>query len=77
MNPILIIGGGISGVTSAVELAEAGREVILLEQASHLGGNVVKCTTTSRSSVRPPVAWRLISDESATIPVSACSRKQK
>ncbi len=42
MNPILIIGGGISGVTSAVELAEAGREVILLEQASHLGGNVVK-----------------------------------
>ncbi len=42
MQPILIIGGGISGVTSAVELAEAGREVILLEQSSHLGGNVVK-----------------------------------
>ena len=42
MLPILVIGGGISGVTSAVELAEAGREVILLERDSHLGGNVVK-----------------------------------
>ncbi|MDA3822063.1 MAG: FAD-dependent oxidoreductase [Bacteroidales bacterium] len=42
MNPILVIGGGISGVTSALELAEAGKEVILLEKTSHLGGNVVK-----------------------------------
>ncbi|MCF8226531.1 MAG: FAD-dependent oxidoreductase [Bacteroidales bacterium] len=42
MNPILIIGGGISGVTAAVELAEAGKEVILAERTSHLGGNVVK-----------------------------------
>ncbi len=42
MQPILIIGGGISGVTSAVELAEAGRDVILLERSPHLGGNVVK-----------------------------------
>jgi quinone-modifying oxidoreductase, subunit QmoA len=42
MLPILIIGGGISGVTSAVELAEAGREVILLERSPYLGGNVVK-----------------------------------
>jgi quinone-modifying oxidoreductase, subunit QmoA len=42
MLPILVIGGGISGVTSAVELAEAGRDVILLERDSHLGGNVVK-----------------------------------
>ena len=41
-KPILIIGGGISGITSAVELAEAGREVILVEQKPYLGGNVVK-----------------------------------
>jgi quinone-modifying oxidoreductase subunit QmoA len=40
--PILVIGGGISGVTSAVELAEAGKEVILVEKSSYLGGNVVK-----------------------------------
>jgi len=41
-KPILIIGGGISGITAAVELAEAGREVILVEQKPYLGGNVVK-----------------------------------
>ncbi len=42
MKPILIIGGGISGITSAVELAEAGKDVILVEKEAHLGGNVAK-----------------------------------
>ncbi|MBN2347356.1 MAG: CoB--CoM heterodisulfide reductase iron-sulfur subunit A family protein [Bacteroidales bacterium] len=42
IKPTLIIGGGISGITAAVELAEAGREVILVEQKPYLGGNVVK-----------------------------------
>ena len=42
MKPILIIGGGITGVTAAVELAEAGREVVLVEKESWLGGNVLK-----------------------------------
>lgn len=41
-KPILIVGGGISGITATVELAEAGREVILVEQKPYLGGNVVK-----------------------------------
>ena len=39
---ILIIGGGISGVTTAVEIAEVGHEVILIEKLPYLGGNVVK-----------------------------------
>jgi len=42
MKPILVIGGGIAGVTAAVELAEAGREVVLLEKGPYLGGNVVR-----------------------------------
>jgi quinone-modifying oxidoreductase, subunit QmoA len=41
-RPILIIGGGISGITAAVEIAETGREVILAEKEAFLGGNVVK-----------------------------------
>ncbi|MEN8157447.1 MAG: FAD-dependent oxidoreductase [Bacteroidota bacterium] len=36
----LIIGGGISGITAAVELAEAGRKVVLVEREPYLGGNV-------------------------------------
>ena len=42
MNPILVIGGGISGITTAVEIAEVGKEVILIEKMPYLGGNVVK-----------------------------------
>jgi quinone-modifying oxidoreductase subunit QmoA len=38
--PVLIIGGGISGITAAVELAEAGKEVVLIEKDNYLGGNV-------------------------------------
>ncbi len=41
-KPVLIIGGGISGVTTVVEIAEVGKEVILIEKMPYLGGNVVK-----------------------------------
>ena len=35
---ILVVGGGISGLTAAVEASEAGSEVYLVEQKSYLGG---------------------------------------
>ncbi len=38
----MVIGGGISGITAAVEIAEVGKEVILVEQKPYLGGNVVQ-----------------------------------
>jgi len=41
-KPVLVIGGGISGITTAVEIAEVGKEVILIEKMPFLGGNVVK-----------------------------------
>jgi len=41
-KPVLIVGGGISGITTAVEIAEVGKEVILVEKEAFLGGNVVK-----------------------------------
>ena len=41
-KPILVIGGGISGVTVALEAAEAGYEVILLEKSPSLGGRVAQ-----------------------------------
>jgi len=41
-KPIIIIGGGISGITAAVEAAETGYEVILVEKLPYLGGRVVK-----------------------------------
>jgi quinone-modifying oxidoreductase subunit QmoA len=39
-KPILVVGGGIAGMTAAIEAAEAGREVILLEKSPFLGGRV-------------------------------------
>ncbi|TCS60308.1 CoB--CoM heterodisulfide reductase iron-sulfur subunit A family protein [Varunaivibrio sulfuroxidans] len=39
---ILVVGGGIAGVSAAVEAAESGYEVVLLENAPTLGGRVAK-----------------------------------
>ncbi len=37
---ILVVGGGIAGVTSAIEAAEAGCHVVLVERSAYLGGHV-------------------------------------
>jgi quinone-modifying oxidoreductase subunit QmoA len=39
---ILVIGGGISGLTAAIEAAEAGADVILVEKEAFLGGRVAR-----------------------------------
>lgn len=39
---ILVVGGGIAGITAAVEAAEAGHDVILLEKGPTLGGRVAQ-----------------------------------
>jgi quinone-modifying oxidoreductase subunit QmoA len=37
---VLVVGGGMAGVTAAVESAELGRQVYLVEQTASLGGRV-------------------------------------
>ncbi|MFZ5899145.1 MAG: FAD-dependent oxidoreductase [Bacillota bacterium] len=39
---ILVVGGGISGLTSALEAAEAGYEVFIVEKNPYLGGRVAQ-----------------------------------
>jgi quinone-modifying oxidoreductase subunit QmoA len=41
-KPILVIGGGIAGLTTALEAAEAGGQVILAEKTPWLGGRVAR-----------------------------------
>lgn len=44
---ILVVGGGITGISAAITAADAGKDVILLEKTDILGG----AATTSHSSV--------------------------
>ena len=37
---IMVVGGGISGLTAAVEAAEAGAEAVIIERNPYLGGRV-------------------------------------
>ncbi|MFC1982976.1 FAD-dependent oxidoreductase [Chloroflexota bacterium] len=39
---IIVIGGGISGITAAIEAAEAGYDVFLVESNPFLGGRVIR-----------------------------------
>ncbi len=41
-RPLLVVGAGIAGVTAALEAAEAGHEVVLVEQGPSIGGRVLR-----------------------------------
>ncbi|MFL7808759.1 MAG: FAD-dependent oxidoreductase [Anaerolineae bacterium] len=41
-KPILVVGAGISGISAALEAAEAGGEVVLVEKDSTVGGRVLR-----------------------------------
>ncbi len=56
---ILVVGGGITGVTAALEAAEAGYEVVLVEKQARLGGFVA--TLKRRFPTAPPYT-ELMSD---------------
>ncbi len=48
---VLVIGGGLAGLSSAVALAEAGLHVRLLEKRPHLGGRATSYTLPDGSEV--------------------------
>ncbi|MFA5780937.1 MAG: CoB--CoM heterodisulfide reductase iron-sulfur subunit A family protein [Bacteroidales bacterium] len=47
INPAtLIIGGGISGITAALEIADAGKKIFLIEKSHKLGGHTAEIDLT-------------------------------
>src|SRR5512141_2254328 len=38
---ILVVGGGVAGMTTAIEAAEAGCDVVLIEKSPYLGGRAI------------------------------------
>ncbi len=46
LKKVAVIGGGISGMHAALELADKGFEVVLIEKEPNIGGNMVKLDRT-------------------------------
>ena len=42
----MVIGGGIAGIQAALDIADGGREVILVEREPSIGGNMAKLSET-------------------------------
>ena len=43
----MVLGGGVTGLSAALELADAGQQVFLIEKQDHLGGNVARLGLTA------------------------------
>ncbi len=41
-NEVLIVGGGIAGIRAALDIAEQGLQVHLVEESTTIGGNAAK-----------------------------------
>ena len=59
-NAILVVGGGFSGLTAAIEAAELGHDVYIVEKSPWLGGRVAQLN----KYVPPPAAWKSSSSAS-------------
>jgi len=45
-NKVLVVGSGLGGIRAAIDLAEAGREVVVVESATHPGGLMTQLDRT-------------------------------
>ncbi|MHA1940493.1 MAG: FAD-dependent oxidoreductase [Candidatus Hodarchaeales archaeon] len=57
----LVIGGGVAGMTSALDLARAGYPVHLVEKEDKLGGELLKVPELHNGLAGPEIAKKLIS----------------
>ncbi len=58
-KPILVIGGGISGITAALEAAEVGYPVVLVEKEAYLGGRVMRTYRYFPKMCPPPCGFEI------------------
>ena len=59
-NRALVIGGGVSGMTAALGLADQGYPTYLVEQSDRLGGNALRLTETWRGEAIGPQVDEMI-----------------
>ncbi len=65
---VLVVGGGVAGISAAVHLAEAGQHVMLLEQRKLLGGRA--------GSFEHPLGARGLLDSSPHVLLGCCTELQ-
>jgi flavocytochrome c len=61
---VIVVGGGLAGLSAAIEAASCGAQVILLEKASKVGGNSAKATSGINGWGSRPQALQGVNDES-------------
>lgn len=84
---VLVVGGGLAGITAALELQRLGRRVLLVERAVQLGGKAGSTETSLGSfptgptsfNGRHPAFWRLLellglSEEATRLRPASASR---
>ncbi len=62
MDPVVVVGGGISGIACARSVAEAGLEVVVLDRGRRLGGRMAVRTVEGRA-VDTGASYFTVSDE--------------
>jgi succinate dehydrogenase/fumarate reductase flavoprotein subunit len=46
---VVVVGGGLAGLSAAIEATQAGSSVVILEKAEHMGGNSAKASSGTRA----------------------------
>lgn len=59
---VVVVGGGLAGLSAAIEAANAGAQVILMEKSAKIGGNSAKATSGINGWGTRPQALQNISD---------------
>ena len=67
MKPIVVVGAGITGCVTALELARRGHKVVLIEKDSRVGG----LAKTFRHEAIPPISLARHSTRRATVLLSS------
>ena len=68
---LLVIGAGIAGITAALEAAETGAEVVLIEREAAIGGRVLRLNNYFPKMCPRRAAWRSTSAVSSETRESA------
>ena len=70
----LVLGGGVAGLTAALELAERGYATVLVEKGGKLGGNAWNLNKTWKGDEHPALAFRSDCPGGKSSPGSPCSK---